>query len=255
MINYFLPMKIVFVLTALLLSGYCFSQSEPSIRYIDSDGKTVKEKKSVYLIRQQQLKAKSWQVDQYNTQGPLVKTETFSDEQLSIRNGRFSWFDVKGRIDSTGIYKNNQKDKSWYYYKKTDSLQLSKQMDYDKGKLIKVIDYTLKKPEVMDTAGKNAHESEFPGGPQGWMYYLNKVFTYPKRAMEIEAQGTVWVMFLVNKAGKVVDPILYRSVELSIDDEALRVIKATPSWIPATFNGEKLDTYKLQPLTFRLETR
>ncbi len=46
--------------------------------------------------------------------------------------------------------------------------------------------------------------------------------------------------------------ILYRSVEYSIDHEALRIIFISPDWTPAVQNGRNVKTYKKQPIIFRL---
>ena len=70
--------------------------------------------------------------------------------------------------------------------------------------------------------------------------------------MNLESQGTIRIIFIVNAKGIVEDPLIYKSAEISLDDESLRVLNATPAWIPATKNGEKVKTYKIQPFTFRL---
>ena len=46
---------------------------------------------------------------------------------------------------------------------------------------------------------------EFPGGQQEMMKYLSRNTKYPKEARDAEVMGKVFVRFLVNKEGSVVD--------------------------------------------------
>jgi periplasmic protein TonB len=146
------------------------------------------------------------------------------------------------------------RDKSWFfYYPESDSAKISKIVDYDNGRVIKIDDRSQMK-ETKDTVAADEKESEFVGGQQGWMRYLNKTFRYPESAVKLGSQGTIRIMFVVNTDGVVEDPLIYKSAEISLDDESLRVLNATPAWVPATKNGEKVKTYKIQPFTFRLQT-
>ena len=95
-------------------------------------------------------------------------------------------------------------------------------------------------------------ESEFPGGPSAWLQFLNTHMKYPKKAVKKEIQGTVVLQFIVGKDGSISnaeaisgDPIL--------QEEALRVIKKSPKWIPASQDGKLVKSYKKQPIIFRLE--
>jgi protein TonB len=63
----------------------------------------------------------------------------------------------------------------------------------------------------------------------------------------------VVIQFIVDKEGHVVSPEISQSVEYSIDQEALRLIKKSPFWQPAMLDGKIVKSYKKQPITFRLE--
>jgi periplasmic protein TonB len=246
-------LKLYLVLTGILLANTCMSQQK-GIYFFDSNWQPVKEKKAVYLIRHKQLPDNTWQTDYYHFNGPLIRTETYTDNKADIRHGRSSWYSRTGHIDSTGSFNNNVRDKSWFfYYPESDSAKISKIVDYDNGRVIKIDDRSQMK-ETKDTVAADEKESEFVGGQQGWMRYLNKTFRYPESAVKLGSQGTIRIMFVVNTDGVVEDPLIYKSAEISLDDESLRVLNATPAWVPATKNGEKVKTYKIQPFTFRLQT-
>jgi periplasmic protein TonB len=107
--------------------------------------------------------------------------------------------------------------------------------------------------EKLDSSIKHLEiESAFQGGLPGWITYLTKNLVYPERAMNRNVQGRAAIMFVVDKDGTVYDAVIKNSVEYSIDQEALRLIKKSPRWTPASKDGIKLKSYKIQPLTFRL---
>lgn len=225
---------------------------QKNIYFFDAYWQSTKEKNATYLVRHKKLPDNTWQLDYYNYRGPLIKTETFADDKATLRQGRFTFYDRSGRVDSTGYYNKNLREKSWYYYANSDSAKVLKKVDYENGVMVKV---TTPADEKRDSTTADEKESEFPGAQQGWIAFLNKEFRYPERAMDFEIQGQVRILFAVNTSGQVEEPVIYKSVELSLDDESLRVLGATPAWIPGMKNGEKVKTYKIQPFTFRLVTR
>ena len=60
------------------------------------------------------------------------------------------------------------------------------------------------------------------------------------------------VSFTIGTDGRIHDEFLTKSVEFTLDDEALRLIKQSPKWIPATQNGRKVRSFKRQPVQFKL---
>src|SRR5688572_1729954 len=99
---------------------------QKGIYFFDAYWQPVKEKKANYLVRHKKLSDNTWQMDYYNYKGPLIKTETFTDNKATIRQGRFTYYDRSGRVDSTGYYNKNLREKSWYYYSNSDSAKLIK---------------------------------------------------------------------------------------------------------------------------------
>ena len=62
--------------------------------------------------------------------------------------------------------------------------------------------------------------------------------------------GKVKVFFMVDKQGKTTEIYMNKSVEFVLDEEAIRVIRESPLWIPAYQNGREVNAYCLQPITF-----
>jgi TonB family protein len=93
---------------------------------------------------------------------------------------------------------------------------------------------------------------QFPGGESELMNYIAKSIKYPADAQAKGIQGRIITRFVVNKQGKVEQAEIIRGVDLSCDNEALRVINAMPQFIPGEQNGEKVSVYYTLPITFKL---
>lgn len=93
----------------------------------------------------------------------------------------------------------------------------------------------------------------FPGGPSALMQYLAKNIKYPVVAEENGIQGRVICTFVVEKDGHVTDVKVAKSVDPSLDKEAVRVVSSMPSWIPGKQNGSAVRVKYTLPVTFRLQ--
>lgn len=223
-------------------------------KFFDAAWKPVKEKKAVYLLRISFTKDSCWKYCYYNVFGPLVRIETYQDQQATIRQGLFAWYDEDGAVDSSGYYYQGLPDREWIYWKHD-----RKALHYDKGKLLddKELEAQRKTEEIIDRNWAKVErltaESYFPGGDAGWLQYLNDNLHYPKRAIDHFVRGTVVLWFEVAPTGKLKELQIKQSIELSIDDEALRMAQNSPDWIPAIRFDRRLRSYKAQPIVFRLE--
>lgn len=85
-----------------------------------------------------------------------------------------------------------------------------------------------------------------------WVYvYLR----YPKQAVENGIQGKVLVDFIINEKGKVTDVTVQKGVDPLLDDEAVRIISASPDWKPARVRGEKVKCEMSLYVEFKLEKK
>ena len=83
--------------------------------------------------------------------------------------------------------------------------------------------------------------------------YLSQNIKYPVMAQENGIQGRVIVQFVVNSDGSIVDPVVVRSVDPSLDREALRVIQSMPKWKPGQQRGKAVRVRYTVPVTFKLQ--
>ncbi len=93
----------------------------------------------------------------------------------------------------------------------------------------------------------------FPGGDAALMKYLSDNVKYPVIAQENGVSGRVICQFVVNRDGSIVDIEVVRSVDASLDKEAVRVIKSMPKWSPGQQRGKPVRVKYTLPVNFRLQ--
>ena len=94
---------------------------------------------------------------------------------------------------------------------------------------------------------------QYYGGSSALFEYLSKNVKYPVVAEENGIQGRVIVTFVVERDGSITETKIAKSVDPSIDREALRVVRNMPRWIPGRQNGSPVRVKYTVPVTFRLQ--
>ena len=93
----------------------------------------------------------------------------------------------------------------------------------------------------------------YPGGMGALMQYLSSNIKYPAIAEENGIQGRVICTFVVERDGSITDVRIAKSVDPSLDKEAMRVVSKMPRWIPGKQNGSAVRVKYTLPVTFRLQ--
>jgi protein TonB len=92
----------------------------------------------------------------------------------------------------------------------------------------------------------------FPGGDGAFGKYLGKNIRYPAIARENNVQGRVVLTFVVERDGSLTDIKVLRSLGSGTDEEAVRVLKASPKWKPGIQNGRPVRVQYSIPVNFTL---
>lgn len=112
--------------------------------------------------------------------------------------------------------------------------------------------------------GTNEEMPEFKGGFDSMYKFIDSTMIYPKIGIEKKIEGIVWVMFSVTKTGKLTNIKVVRSfsseniqvdsiISNQFDNEALRIIKLMPDWIPGKEFDKIVDVKKVTvPIKFIL---
>ena len=166
---------------------------------------------------------------------PVIKKDEEVDEKETLKNqedlmnaqGSVSIADVKGNDEENG------KDIA-------DLKTITVQAPPEEVKEEKIFDVVEQMPD-------------FPGGMSALMQYLSKNIKYPVVAEENGIQGRVIVTFVVEKNGSITDVQVVKSVDPSLDKEAVRVVKSMPNWIPGKQNGQSVNVKYTVPVMFKLQ--
>lgn len=253
-------MKTLLIFAILLSATHLHAQkSKKNVTFyvFDENWKGCKPEEAKFLGCQQKLADTAYEWKYYRFDGPLLSVETYKDKEAGIPHGEFIYYGADGQMDSSGYTYEGKKNDWWYYY--TDSFTLWKKEKYDMGKLITRMDLAAieaEREENKKEAETEKHwdevEAVFKGGTEDWVKYIQKNINFPDRARNLKKQGNLLIQFVVNTDGTTGDIRMLRSIEYSLDEEAIRLIKDSPKWRPAHQDGKLVKAFRRQPLTFQL---
>lgn len=75
------------------------------------------------------------------------------------------------------------------------------------------------------------------GDVQKFSQWVKSTVNYPENARQNGIQGKVFIGFIVEPDGTVSTVTVLRSVEKSLDDEAVRAVRSSPKWVPGYQRG------------------
>jgi TonB family protein len=92
------------------------------------------------------------------------------------------------------------------------------------------------------------------GGYEPFYRYIGMNLRYPKEARVAKITGKVIVEFVVEKDGSISPKNIkiLKSPHDSLSEEAQRIIKNAPDWIPGKIKGIPVRSKKVLPITFNL---
>lgn len=186
---------------------------------------------------------------EYNFGGPMKRRITYSDSELKVKNGNFANFSAKGILISEGNYRENKKDGSWFLYNEVPKVIL--EYKYHLDTLLQILNtdslINERKKIKADTIGE--HEAAYRGGEKKYLNYIYSNLKIPERTLNLNAEGTVRVRFIIDEQGKVTNVRISKSVEFALDEEAMRVVSSAKDWLPASIKDKKVKAYREQPIT------
>ena len=93
------------------------------------------------------------------------------------------------------------------------------------------------------------------GGMQDFLKYLYENIRYPKKALRARIDGKVFVQFVVGKDGALSDFEVLKGIGMGCDEEAVRVLKASPKWKPGKQRGKAVKVKRVLPIIFKYKER
>lgn len=93
---------------------------------------------------------------------------------------------------------------------------------------------------------------EFPGGIEAFYAHMAANIRYPAAALRLNVQGRVYVQFTVEKDGSLTDIHVVKGIGAGCDEEAVRVMKTVPNFIPGKQRGVPVRVKRVMPIYFKL---
>ena len=92
----------------------------------------------------------------------------------------------------------------------------------------------------------------YPGDMTECYMFVARHMHYPEEAAEKGIEGRVLIRFVVEKDGRLTNFEVIETPDPLLSDEALRVLKQMPQWIPAKNKGKDVRCRYSMPIQFRL---
>lgn len=91
----------------------------------------------------------------------------------------------------------------------------------------------------------------FPGGELDLYRFLSQQIRYPAEAARLRIEGKVLVRFVIETDGRVTQAEVVRGIGGGCDEEALRLVRNMPKWIPGRHGNELVPVYSSLAINFK----
>ncbi|RZJ63265.1 MAG: energy transducer TonB, partial [Flavobacterium sp.] len=113
---------------------------------------------------------------------------------------------------------------------------------------------TPTQPKIADTesSANDVEKASFPGGIAKFFDFYVQEFKMPAQARAAKAKGKIFLAFTVETDGSITNvKVLKGQSKYGLNDEAVRVMKSSPKWIPAKENGKVVRSEFSLPVSYR----
>ena len=107
--------------------------------------------------------------------------------------------------------------------------------------------YHSNKPGTWTVVEERPH---FPSGMEALGQFIGVYLKYPDEALRNNIKGQVIVEFTITKDGSTTDFKIVKGLGYGCDEEAIRVLKLLPDWVPGYQRGKPVRTKFRLPITF-----
>ena len=244
-------MKLFFIVFCIFFSSYCQAQKIIKAVWTNDTEIVTDVLQAKYLLIIKSYDDTAFERLDYNFAGPIVSRKMYSDNRLTILNGKYATYYPSGYLAEEGQYIQNKKDGSWYVF--DDTSRAIKEMKYRLDSLVSVtdLDSLHKEKEKLnieeDTTGQV--EAYYKDGLAGIAKLISKKIVVPERTQVLTNGGTAKIRFVIDTTGAIINREVLKSVEFTFDEECMRVISLLKKWVPANDKGKLVKAYRIQPIT------
>jgi hypothetical protein len=94
--------------------------------------------------------------------------------------------------------------------------------------------------ETLVHPSKFERQAQFHAGMKGFYKLFYTRFNVTDAAYENKVKGTLMLTFIVETDGSLTDIVVRKDLGYGLGEEAVRVLKKMPNWIPALYKGETI---------------
>jgi hypothetical protein len=181
------------------------------------------------------------------------KTDSvFFKNGLPYVEASYSFYHKDGSLSSYSLKDSLQDTYLWISYNEKKEMISEAFFKGQKGTLKT---YSAGNVKIDSLFTREETEASFPGGDMAWREYLARNLNRDVAADNKAPAGTykAIIKFVVSKEGKLEDIVAETNIGYGIEQEAIRVIRKSPTWIPAVQFGRKVRAYRRQPVSIQLE--
>lgn len=96
-------------------------------------------------------------------------------------------------------------------------------------------------------------EPQYPGGRKELLKYMEEQLVYPSEMRRLGQEGEVVVEFFVERNGFISGVNVVKGLTKEFDEEAIRLTRNMPRWIPGKKNGVPVRYRMTMPINFKIK--
>lgn len=178
----------------------------------------------------------------------ITRLKDNSDKKETIKEGKFQMWFESGKLRRSFNYHNNKIEGELTTY--WENGQIKRHDIYKDGKQQEGKCYDENANEVEYYPFQKM--PEYPGGETALLQFISRNVHYPIDAQEAGIQGRVVVEFVIDIYGVVDEINVKRSLGMSCDNEAVRIVSMLLEWKPGMLDGEPVSVWYVVPITFKI---
>jgi TonB family protein len=198
------------------------------------------------------LKNNSFEIMEFTKDSLLIYKGTLSSIEPDVRQGKFYFYDNKGKVIVTGLYKGDIPYGNWVYYDKNyDTLKTvnytavwnylaNDALDYNVDSTV-LSKFKKKDRAKMNPDGTFYEVDKLPKFNKGELFlefnkYINENLVYPVYAARKEISGEFDIQFVIDSKGKIRKPVILSPILSDLSIEAFRILTESKAWEPGYQN-------------------
>lgn len=261
--------KSICIIIPLFFFGIIHGQ-DTIVIYFNIDWQQCNKENATYYREYFKNESKKYEVKDFFMSGQIQMKGTFKKRNWKEKDGHFIYYHENGQKESEGNYINDEKNGIWTYWYENGSLdskgefingkykdtwnwyfkngQVSAKEKYNDGERIEW--------EFWDETGKSVdlayaeYMPQFEGGQDSLQAFILNNTKYPEFASKQGIKGRVIVGFTVDSDGNIVDIKIRNEVHSSLANEALRVVRQLPKFIPGKQHNRIVKVSYNLPINF-----